>query len=56
MRGLHKSKSIEDLIAETEFLARNNTKELVLIAQDTTDYGKDLYNKRNISELIIQVK
>ena len=52
MRGLHKSKSIEDLVAETEFLARNNTKELVLIAQDTTDYGKDLYNKRNISELI----
>ena len=52
MRGLHKSKSIEDLVAETEFLARNNTKELVLIAQDTTDYGKDLYNKRNISELL----
>ena len=52
MRGLHKSKSIEELVAETEFLARNNTKELVLIAQDTTDYGKDLYNKRNISELI----
>jgi ribosomal protein S12 methylthiotransferase len=52
MRGLHKSKSIEDLVAETEFLAKNNTKELVLIAQDTTDYGKDLYNKRNISELI----
>jgi len=52
MRGLHRSKSIEDLVLETEFLARNNTKELVLIAQDTTDYGKDLYNKRNISELI----
>lgn len=52
MRGLHKSKSIEELVAETEFLARNNTKELVLIAQDTTDYGKDLYNKRNISELV----
>jgi ribosomal protein S12 methylthiotransferase len=52
MRGLHKSKSIEELVAETEFLACNNTKELVLIAQDTTDYGKDLYNKRNISELI----
>jgi len=55
MRGLHKSKSIEDLVAETEFLARNNTKELVLIAQDTTDYGKDLYNKRNISELIARL-
>jgi len=52
MRGLHRSKSIEDLVLETEFLAKNNTRELVLIAQDTTDYGKDLYNKRNISELI----
>ena len=52
MRGLHKSKSIEELVKETEFLAKNNTKELVLIAQDTTDYGKDLYNKRNISELL----
>jgi ribosomal protein S12 methylthiotransferase len=52
MRGLHRSKSIEDLVLETKFLAKNNTKELVLIAQDTTDYGKDIYNKRNISELI----
>jgi len=52
MRGLHRSKSIEELVLETQFLAKNNTKELVLIAQDTTDYGKDLYNKRNISELI----
>ena len=52
MRGLHRSKSIEELVLETEFLAKNNTRELVLIAQDTTDYGKDLYNKRNISELI----
>ncbi|MBK9097649.1 MAG: 30S ribosomal protein S12 methylthiotransferase RimO [bacterium] len=55
MRGLHKSKSIEELVAETEFLAKNNTKELVLIAQDTTDYGKDLYNKRNIAELILRL-
>lgn len=52
MRGIHRSKPIEELVAETEYLAANNTKELVLIAQDTTDYGKDLYNKRNISELI----
>ena len=55
MRGLHRSKTIEDLVAETEFLARNNTKELVLIAQDTTDYGKDLYNKKNISELVARL-
>jgi ribosomal protein S12 methylthiotransferase len=55
MRGLHHSKSIDELVLETEFLSRNNTKELVLIAQDTTDYGKDLYNKRNISELIARL-
>lgn len=52
MRGLHRSRSIEELIEETRYLANNNTKELVLIAQDTTDYGKDLYFKKNIAELI----
>jgi ribosomal protein S12 methylthiotransferase len=52
MRGMHKSRTIEELVEETKFLAANNTKELVLIAQDTTDYGKDLYSKKNISELI----
>ena len=52
MRGLHKSKSIEELIREAEFLASNGTKELVLIAQDTTDYGKDIYGKKNLSELL----
>jgi ribosomal protein S12 methylthiotransferase len=52
MRGVHRSKSIEALVEETRYLAKNNTKELVLIAQDTTDYGKDLYFKRNISQLI----
>ena len=52
MRGLHRSKSIEELVEETKYLAENNTKELVLIAQDTTDYGKDLYFKKNISQLI----
>jgi len=52
MRGKHKSKPIDDLVRETEFLAANHTKELILIAQDTTDYGKDLYNKKNLPELI----
>lgn len=52
MRGLYRSKSIEDLVEETRYLANNNTKELVIIAQDTTDYGKDLYFKKNIAELI----
>jgi len=52
MRGLHKSKTMEELISEAEFLASNGTKELVLIAQDTTDYGKDIYGKKNIAELL----
>lgn len=52
MRGLHKSKPIDELIKEAEFLAANNTKELVIIAQDTTDYGKDIYGKRNLAELL----
>ena len=56
MRGLHKSKPMDELIREAEFLAANNTKELVLIAQDTTDYGKDLDSKTNISLAIKKVK
>lgn len=52
MRGLHKSKPIEELLSEAEFLASSGTKELVLIAQDTTDYGKDIYGKKNIVELL----
>lgn len=55
MRGLHKSKPMEELIREAEFLAANNTKELILIAQDTTDYGKDIYGKKNIAELLKQL-
>lgn len=52
MRGQHKSKPIEDLIKETEFLAKNGTKELIIIAQDTTDYGKDIYGERKLADLI----
>lgn len=52
MRGLHKSKTMDELIKEAEFLAANNTKELILIAQDTTDYGKDIYGKNSIVELL----
>ncbi len=52
MRGKHKSKPIEELIREAEFLASNNTKELVIIAQDTTDYGTDLYGEIKTAELL----
>ncbi len=52
MRGLHKSKTMEELIEEAKFLAANNTKELILIAQDTTDYGKDIYGEKKLAELL----
>lgn len=52
MRGKHQSRPMESLIEETEFLASNGAKELILIAQDTTDYGKDIYGKKNLSELL----
>ena len=52
MRGKHVSKPIEDLVKEAKFLAKNGTKELILIAQDLTYYGLDLYNKRNLADLL----
>jgi len=55
MRGLHKSKPLEELITEAKFLSSKGTKEFILIGQDTTDYGKDIYGKQNLSELIQQL-
>ncbi|MGW9685692.1 30S ribosomal protein S12 methylthiotransferase RimO [Flagellimonas sp. 2504JD1-5] len=52
MRGKHKSKPIEKLVEESEKLAAKGVKELVLIAQDLTYYGLDLYKKRNLAELL----
>jgi ribosomal protein S12 methylthiotransferase len=52
MRGKHVSRTIEDLIKEAKHLAKNGTKELMLIAQDLTYYGLDIYKKRNLSELL----
>jgi ribosomal protein S12 methylthiotransferase len=52
MRGKHRSKPIEELVAETEKLAAKGVKELILIAQDLTYYGLDLYKKRNLSQLL----
>ncbi len=55
MRGKHKSKPIEELVTESEKLAAKGVKELILIAQDLTYYGLDLYKKRNLSELLEQL-
>jgi ribosomal protein S12 methylthiotransferase len=52
IKGKHKSQSIEDLIIQTERLAVMGVKELILIAQDTTFYGMDIYKERKISTLI----
>ena len=52
MRGKHKSKPIEELVTESEKLAAKGVKELILIAQDLTYYGLDLYKKRNLAELL----
>lgn len=52
MRGKHVSKSIDDLVQEAKFLASNGTKELILIAQDLTYYGLDIYGKRNLADLL----
>lgn len=55
MRGKHISKPIEDLVIETEKLAAKGVVELILIAQDLTYYGLDIYKKRNLAELITRL-
>ncbi|MBA5791171.1 30S ribosomal protein S12 methylthiotransferase RimO [Flavobacterium sp. xlx-214] len=52
MRGKHVSQPIEKLVKEAQGLARDGVKELILIAQDLTYYGLDLYKKRNLAELL----
>ena len=52
MRGGHISKPIEELVKEAKNLARNGVRELLLIAQDSTYYGLDLYKKRNLADLM----
>jgi ribosomal protein S12 methylthiotransferase len=53
MRGKHKSKPIEDLVKEATNLARDGVKELILIAQDLTYYGLDLYKSRRLADLLL---
>jgi len=52
MRGKHRSTPIEDLVEEANKLAAKGVKELILIAQDLTYYGLDLYKKRNLAQLL----
>jgi ribosomal protein S12 methylthiotransferase len=52
MRGKHRSTPIEDLVKQAKSLASGGVKELILIAQDLTYYGLDIYKKRNLAELL----
>lgn len=55
IRGRHRSVPMEDILAEAERLARKGVKELMVIAQDTTYYGLDLYGRRRLAELLEQL-
>jgi len=55
MRGKHKSTPIEKLVIEAKNLAKDGVKELILIAQDLTFYGLDIYNKRRLADLLIEL-
>ena len=52
MRGKHVSTPVDELVNEAKKLAKNGTKELILIAQDLTYYGLDIYGKRNLDDLL----
>lgn len=52
MRGKHVSTPMEELVNQAKNLAKNGVKELMLIAQDLTYYGLDIYKKRNLAELL----
>ena len=52
IRGKHKSKPIEQLVEEATVLAANGTRELIVVSQDTSYYGKDLYGEQRIVPLL----
>jgi len=55
MRGKHRSKPIEELVEEVNVLAKKGVKELILIAQDLTFYGLDIYKKRRLADLLMEI-
>lgn len=52
IRGIYVSRPIEDILSEAKSLASNGVKELILVAQDVTKYGVDIYNKKSLVELL----
>jgi ribosomal protein S12 methylthiotransferase len=56
MRGPHASKSIDEVVAEAEQLAAEGTRELIIVAQDTTYYGIDLDGRPHLAELLVRLR
>lgn len=55
IRGRYRSRKMESILSEAKALAQNGVKEIILVAQDTTRYGIDLYNKKMLPELINKI-
>lgn len=55
LRGHYKSRDIESIVEEAEYLVDNGVKEIILVAQDTTKYGVDLYGKKKLTSLIKEI-
>ncbi|GAC1489622.1 MAG: 30S ribosomal protein S12 methylthiotransferase RimO [Flavisolibacter sp.] len=55
MRGIHLSRAMEDIVLEIQKLAQRGVKEIMLIAQELTYYGLDLYKKRNLPDLLKRI-
>lgn len=55
LRGPYKSRKIENIVQEATELAKKGVNEIVLIAQDTTSYGKDIYGKPSLVELLVEL-
>lgn len=55
LRGKNRSRRIEDIYEEVSYLAKNGSREIILIAQNTTDYGIDLYGRYSLSKLIKEI-
>lgn len=55
IRGKYRSRSIENIVAEAQALCEDGVKELIVVAQDTTRYGIDLYGEKKIAELLTEL-
>lgn len=55
IRGKFRSRKIEDVVAEAKHLAENGVKELIVVAQDTTRYGEDIYGKPMLATLLSEL-